>query len=521
MNHKQVFQGALLLTLVGLFSKVLSAFYRVPLQNMTGDEGIYIYQQIYPFIMIAIMLALYGYPAAISKVTSEKIADTEDKIFLYVPIFILLFMINGLLFLLLYFGAGPIAKIMGDKNLTELIQTTAYLYLLIPFTAFLRGGFQSMNEMRPTAVSQSVEQVIRVGFILLLTYLFVEQGKNLYEVGYGTAIATILAIIGSLLSLLLFALYFRKKIILSFKMVSVKRMATAIFTSGMIVALNYMILIFFQMVDNLTMIPGLMQSGLTLEEAKIEKGIFDRAQPLVQLGMVFGSSLSLALIPSIHHLRKSARQVANILAIQRVLKFTLVFSLAATIGLILIMPSLNIALFKTNAGTEALSIYVLMTAIMSITLTLSTLLQGFEVIKAQVWIIGITLGLKWILNMFFLPIWGILGGAISTVCSGLFLAIAFSFMLKQHIHVQYRKVIQCKPLFFGLIGMALCVISIKFVQENFFSLHSRLDHFLLSIVCSIVGALIFFLIFIKGNGFTKEELADFPFGATIIRLFKL
>ncbi len=48
-DNTDVMKGALLLTLAGLAGKVLSAGYRIPLQNLTGDVGFYIYQQVYPF----------------------------------------------------------------------------------------------------------------------------------------------------------------------------------------------------------------------------------------------------------------------------------------------------------------------------------------------------------------------------------------------------------------------------------------------------------------------------------------
>ena len=103
-------KGALLLTLAGLISKILSAGYRIPLQNLTGDFGFYVYQQVYPLLGMMMILSLYGLPSAISKLTAE--IEAQGKLIsirgFYVPILFILFMINGLLFLLLYIGAPTI-----------------------------------------------------------------------------------------------------------------------------------------------------------------------------------------------------------------------------------------------------------------------------------------------------------------------------------------------------------------------------------------------------------------------------
>src|SRR5690625_5009713 len=73
----QLVRGALLLTLAGIVSKILSAGYRIPLQNLTGDYGFYIYQQVYPILGMVLVLSLYGFPTAISKIMATL--KTEKK----------------------------------------------------------------------------------------------------------------------------------------------------------------------------------------------------------------------------------------------------------------------------------------------------------------------------------------------------------------------------------------------------------------------------------------------------------
>ena len=41
-------KGTWILTIASLFSELLSAIYRIPLQNIVGDRGYFIYQQVYP-----------------------------------------------------------------------------------------------------------------------------------------------------------------------------------------------------------------------------------------------------------------------------------------------------------------------------------------------------------------------------------------------------------------------------------------------------------------------------------------
>src|SRR5699024_4982736 len=68
---KQMMGGAAVLTVAAFFSKLLSALYKVPFQNLTGNEGFYVYQQVYPLYGLALALSLSGLPVFLSKVTAE------------------------------------------------------------------------------------------------------------------------------------------------------------------------------------------------------------------------------------------------------------------------------------------------------------------------------------------------------------------------------------------------------------------------------------------------------------------
>ncbi|WP_054754927.1 oligosaccharide flippase family protein [Piscibacillus salipiscarius] len=73
-------KGALLLTIAGFISKVLGMIYRVPLQNMAGDEGLYIYQQVYPILSIAILLSVYSIPGALSHTLKDKDQQIDARL---------------------------------------------------------------------------------------------------------------------------------------------------------------------------------------------------------------------------------------------------------------------------------------------------------------------------------------------------------------------------------------------------------------------------------------------------------
>ena len=71
INSKGMMQGAIALSIAAFIAKILSAVYRVPFQNMVGNTGFYVYQQVYPIYGIGMTFALTGFPVFVSNVVAE------------------------------------------------------------------------------------------------------------------------------------------------------------------------------------------------------------------------------------------------------------------------------------------------------------------------------------------------------------------------------------------------------------------------------------------------------------------
>ena len=163
---KNYMKGALLLTVAALIVKVLSAVYRIPYQNLVGNQGFYVYQQVYPFIAFFVVWTSSGFAVAISKMLAELEAKGERTaakrqaiskiIFRYLTALSLVF------FSVLFFGADMLASMMKNSQLAPLLKTGAFVTLCMPMLALLKGTFQAKGLMGPVAYAQVFEQSIRV-----------------------------------------------------------------------------------------------------------------------------------------------------------------------------------------------------------------------------------------------------------------------------------------------------------------------------------------------------------------------
>ena len=205
---KNYMKGALLLTIAALIVKILSAVYRVPYQNLVGDQGFYVYQQVYPFISFFAVWTASGFAVAISKM----LADIEGRGGSYAEkravshvLFNYLCVLSLLFFSLLFFGADSIAALMEDQELAGLLKVGAFITLCMPFLAILKGTFQAESKMQPVAYAQVFEQTVRVSIILVGTIVLLHYTQSVYAAGKMAVFVTVIGEVAGILFLLLFA----------------------------------------------------------------------------------------------------------------------------------------------------------------------------------------------------------------------------------------------------------------------------------------------------------------------------
>ncbi|MDT2757573.1 polysaccharide biosynthesis protein [Enterococcus asini] len=358
---KTVMQGAFILTMASFAAKLLSAVYRVPFQNLVGDEGFYVYQQVYPIYGLAMTLALSGLPQFISKYVAEQegIKAQHKAIHRLFPMVLL----SGiLLFVLTFLGAGVIANLMGDPELAPLIRVVSVTFLFVPILSFYRGNFQGNLLMTPTAVSQVWEQLVRVAVILLASFSFVHWGLSIYQTG---TVAMFGAVCGGIVAVLILLSYQRKITgsLLGLNQIDWRdswdySLFRRFLLEGGLVSVYSGLLILFQLVDSFFVVNALDASGLLPQVARVTKGVYDRGQPLVQLGLVVAGALSSTFLPALTKYlmqknKEGFQQTAKIY-----MRLTTSISLAASAGLALLLPLINFALFKDAAGTIPLMLYV-------------------------------------------------------------------------------------------------------------------------------------------------------------------
>ncbi|MGD6804863.1 putative polysaccharide biosynthesis protein [Rossellomorea aquimaris] len=513
----KLMKGTLVLTAAALITKILSAVYRVPFQNIVGDIGFYIYQQVYPFYGIALALSTYGFPVIISKMIAERQEEqNEQEVQAVLRSSFLFLAVTGMIwFLLIYFGAGSIASLMGDPRLKELIQLISVTFLLLPFISGLRGFYQGKGDMIPTAYSQVGEQFIRVATILVFSAVLVANGYSLYMAGAGALFGSITGGLVCIFILITFVWRDRSHLPLSFvslRGINHKEIWTRLLKHGTAICISGMLLVLLQLIDALNVYSLLVQSGISQEESKQLKGIYDRGQPFIQLGTVVSTSLSLTLVPLITSAFRKGESAEMNNKIRLALKIGSLAGFAASLGLINIIKPTNTMLFQNSLGSDVIAVFCLSILFSSIILTISGILQGLELIYFPAITILGGLVIKYFLNILLVTQYGTMGSSISTVIAlGMITAILI-FRLKKQFHASFLK-----PHFYFVTGFAGMVMTVvlqvySYLYSALIENPSRIMAAAESLSSAAIGAAVFILIILKGSIFSPEELQQLPGG---------
>lgn len=519
----QLLKGALLLTAAGILSKLLSAGYRIPLQNLTGDIGYYVYQQVYPILGIVMVLSLYGFPAAISKIRSETAGKAGGQTIrsFYFPLFLILVVLNGSLFLFLYINAPNLARWIGDPELISTYRVTAIIFLFVPFLALLRGSFQGEQRMAPTAISQVTEQLVRVTLLITAAIVISVKQLDIYEIGHAAAIASIVGALAG--AAVLFVLFLkdmprsREKEIIE---IPWNYYVRTMLLFGAVAALNHMVLLVIQFADTFTLLPGLIESGLAKQEAMEAKGVFDRGQPLIQIGTVLGSSFALALLPTISQDRLRQQPTLFYQYMRGALLFSFYLALGATIGLVLIFREANVLLFQNEQGTADLRLLVVSILLCSLSVTAASILQGLGHVKRTAGFILGAFFIKWIANQLLVPFLGITGSALATILSLLLLCAVTLYELKRKLpKLNLMKVVNLRAMVIAIGAMILYVLGMHALLADLFE-SSRGLLLLYVIFIAITGGGLYLFCLLRFRAFNKNELSMLPFSTYLLRFYK-
>ncbi|MDP5276951.1 putative polysaccharide biosynthesis protein [Chengkuizengella axinellae] len=521
MSQSTLLRGVTILGAAAIISKLLGTLQKIPMQNIGGDEAFGIYSAVFPIYTLIIFLATAGFPVAISKFVSESLEkNNEAEAFQILKVSCIILFLSGLLFFsLLFFGAHIIANAIDNEHTIMAIQSISFALLFAPIMSALRGYFQGKHNMIPTAISQVIEQFVRVFImIILLLYLTYNGYSNEWIAAGGTFGSTAGALAGFIV---MFFIWMKEKNhiqIASTELTigSMLKLSKKLIHYALPVCLGSIVVPILGIVDSFTLprLIGIYQ-GLNESHAIEQFGIYARGLTLIQLVAMIFTSVSVALVPLMAELKLKGHKDKIKVQTELSIRFTWLIGIAASFGLFFCIKPILIMLFENELGVLSASILSFAIVFSVLNIVSTSILQGlgFPFIPAVNLLIAT--GLKVILNVWFVSLWGIEGAALSTV----FAFVAASIL---NLITLYRKTAFSikfsnyfiKPIFsIVIMGISIYIIyfGLQFIFDHIAQgLEYRLSATIISLFAVSFGAMTYLISIFVSRTISEDDLSHMP-----------
>ncbi|WP_208585826.1 putative polysaccharide biosynthesis protein [Gracilibacillus suaedae] len=508
MSSSNFLRGTLLLTGASFLSKFLGMIYVIPFTNMVGETGMTLYGFAYIPYTILLSISTVGVPLAVSKfVARYNTLNDYYTSMRMLKIGSILMLITGFIsFLIMYFGADLIANWTLDKDSEDItlhevksvIQMVSFALIIIPSMAIMRGFFQGNQSMGPTAVSQVIEQIIRIMFLLVSVFVVLKivGGTKVTAIGF----AAFSAFVGGIASWIVLAFYWKKRKKYLDRAIEnqnekvtipVRDLLKELFRySGPFVLVGIAIPL-YQLIDQFTF-DHAMSAISKGDIAKVAFSAFSvQGHKLVIIPVTIATGLSLALIPEITH-AFNAKKIEKLNAqINQALQIIMFFVLPAVFGLILLADPIYGGLFgldNLNITGEVFAWYAPVALTFAFFTVTSYILQGIE--KQKFTLISLSAGIltKILLNSVLIQMLEAKGAIIATLVATFIAVILNLWQIKKAINFSYRRFYKLSLLMLIFTSiMVIVLLVVKYVFGLFLDVHENRIHAVLMMLIGVTA----------------------------------
>ena len=185
-QQEQMLRGTAWLTAGNFISRLLGAIYIIPWYIWMGQHGAEangLFTMGYNIYAWFLLISTAGIPVAVAKqVAKYNTIDKAEYSFTLIREFLKFMVLLGGIFAVLMYLFSPVFATLsgGGKELIPIMQSLSWAVLIFPSMSVIRGFFQGFNNLKPYALSQVAEQLIRIIWMLLATFFIMNFGSKNY-----------------------------------------------------------------------------------------------------------------------------------------------------------------------------------------------------------------------------------------------------------------------------------------------------------------------------------------------------
>jgi len=537
-NSSFLIQG-MILAAAGIVTRLIGIAYRIPVNNILGDEGQGFYGCAFSIYNIALLLTSYSLPLAVSKLVSARVSKREYKNAMRIFKGALLFaiIVGALVGIFVFACADFIAgDIMSLRLSAYALRVLAPGLFIVAVMGVVRGFFQGMGTMVPTALSQIVEQIVNAIVSIIGASYLIEIGKKAVEskknpslpFAYGAAGGTLGTVSGALIGLL-FLLAVFWVFYPSLKRKTQRDKARDLEDYGDI----YKILL-------LTIAPVILSTAIYNISETLDQGIFSnimvaqghteketaellgmftgKYNTLINIPLAIANALGAALIPSLTAtVATGSRRDINA-KINMVIRFVMMIAIPCFVGFLVMAEPVLDLLYSGNIEIPArmLQLGAITVVFYCLSTVTNAILQGVNKMTTPVKHGAISLGVH-LIGLYIMLIafkWGIYAVVAGNIIFSLSMCILNGRALKKT--TRYKQ--EVNRTFITPLKAAVVMGVVTFLINLLVGL--ILPKAITTLLALVIAAATYGIALLKFNAFTSDEIVALPKGAKIYKFLQ-
>ncbi len=479
-------QGAIL-GVSSIVVRMIGIIYRVPLNNILGEKGVAYYGMAFEVYSFLLLLSSYSLPLAVSKMVSRRVTLKQYRNTRRIFVFALGFaaVVGLVAFAITYFGADFFARLLNFPQSAIALRTLSFGLIILSILGVLRGYFQGLGTMVPTAVSNILEQIVNAAVSLIAASAFYKAAVAAVNVNYpysnypeamgasGGTLGTVVGAGSALVFLAVLYLLYRRTIKSKIEEDTISRPEPI---KGI---LKTLILTIIPVILSTTIynLSGLVDSGLfsnIMEHKGMDHDMIDTLvgmftgnyRLIVNVPIALASALASSLIPSVVKSMTQGNRGIVIRKIDSAIKVTMMVAMPCTVGIgVLAKPIVNL-LFPSSVDPDKVALMLMIGCISVVLYSLSTItnsiLQGIDKMRVPV-----------------------IHSAIALVLHAVVLVLMLLIL-----NINIFAVVICDMLF----SFTVCMLNSRSLKKYLGYKQEKFKTFVMPAICSIImGVIVFFV----------------------------
>ena len=536
-------QGSIL-AVASIISRIIGLVYRIPLNNILGDVGISYYACAFDVYNVILIISSYSLPQAVSKTVSAKAAKGQYRSVYQVLKGALLFaLVSGIVAsLVVFFGAefftGTLLKTPYSVFALKILGPAL---VVVAVLGVLRGFFQGLGTMMPSAISQIIEQIVNAIVSVWAAYVLYRYGTKIgavlgdadhYGPAYGAAGGTLGTNLGSVAALIfVLFVFFAYMHVFKRRMKREKGVKVEPFAYTMkVLIITIVPVLLSTTVYNISSIidqsifknVALLQ-GYSENKIDVWWGVFSgKYKLLINVPISIASAMAASCVPTLtmSFAQKDMKKVRE--QINSAMRFIMVISFPCAIGLAVLGEPICRLLFPGTAQTAPMAGTMMWVGAMAVVFyamsTLSNgLLQGIDrlkipVINAAVSLVAHVIVLIILMLFFRMNIYAV-------IIANMFFAFLMCIMnaLAIRKYSGYHQEIHKTFIVPGISSVIMGIITYIVYHGSYAVLKINAVSAMLAILAAVI---VYAVVLLLLHGLTEEEIKKFPKGTLIVRVAK-